>query len=88
MDKKQMKIAGVVALVVYAICIFVAVERYQANANNVKAMNRFQQSSPLSGMIGTGDMKPVAPVATKYAALFALVFGIGGGVLMVKGKAS
>ncbi len=58
MDKKQMKIVGIVALVVCAICIFVAVERYQTNANNVKAMNKLQQSSPLSGMMGAGEMTP------------------------------
>jgi hypothetical protein len=87
MDKKQMKIAGVVALVVCAICIFVAIERYQTNANNVKAMNQIGQSSPLSGMMGAGEMKPAAPAATKYAALFALVSGIGGGALLVKSKA-
>lgn len=86
MDRKQMKIAGIVALIVCAICIFVAIERYQTNANNVKAMNQLQRSSPLSGMMGVGEMKPVAPAATKYAALFALVSGVGGGVLLVKGK--
>ena len=87
MDKKQMKIVGIVALVVCAICIFVAVERYQTNANNVKAMNKLQQSSPLSGMMGAGEMTPAAPAATKYAAVFALVSGIGGAVLLVKSKA-
>ena len=87
MDRKQMKIAGIVALAVCAICIFVAVERYQTNAKNVKAMNQLQQSSPLSGMMGAGEMKPATPAATKYAALFAVVSGVGGGVLLVKSKA-
>jgi hypothetical protein len=85
MDKQMMKIAGIVALVVCAICIFVAVERYQTNANNVKAMNQIQRSSPLGGMVG--EVKPAAPAATKYAAFFAAVSGIGGGVLLVKSKA-
>ncbi len=88
MDKSSMKILGIVALVVCAICIFVAVERYQANANNVKAMNQIGQSSPLSGMMGVGEMKPVTPAASKYAIVFALVCGIGGGVLLVKSKES
>ena len=87
MDKKQMKIAGIAALVVCAICTFVAVERYQTNANNVKAMNQLQRSSPLSGMTGIGEIKPGTPAATKYAALFSFVSGIGGGVLLVKSKA-
>jgi hypothetical protein len=88
MNKKQMKIVGIVALVVCAICIFVAVERYQTNANNVKAMNQFGQSTPLPGMAGIGEMKPVTPAASKYAIVFALVSGIGGGVLLVKSKES
>lgn len=37
-------------------------------------------------MMSVGEMKPRAPAATKYAALFALVSGIGGGVLLVKSK--
>ena len=87
MDKKQMKIAGIVALVVCAICIFVAIERYQTNANNVKAMNQLQRSSPLSGMMGTGEIKPATPAASKYAAFFAVISGVGGGVLLAKSKA-
>ena len=87
MDKKQMKIAGIVALVICAVCIFVAIDRYQTNANNVRAMNRLQQSSPLSGMMGTGEMKPAVPAASKYAGLFAVISGVGGAVLLVKSKA-
>ncbi len=87
MNKQAMKIAGIVALVVCAVCIFVAVERYQTNAKNVKAMNQIRQSSPLSGMMRTGEMKPATPAASKYAALFALVSGVGGGVLLVKSQA-
>ena len=83
-----MKIAGIVALVVCAICIFVAIERYQTNANNVKAVKKLAQSTPLSGMMGVGQMKPRTPAATKYAAIFAVISGVGGGVLLVKSKES
>ena len=86
MDKKQTKIAGIVALVLCAICIFAAVERYQANANNVKAMNQLGQSTPLSGMMGIGEMKPRIPAATKYAAVLAVISGVGGAVLLVKSR--
>ena len=88
MDKKQMKILGIVALVVCAICIFVAIERYQTNANNVNAMNQLGRSTPLSGMMGVGQMKSGTPAATKYAAIFAVVSGVGGAVLLVKSKES
>ena len=87
MDRKPMKIAGLVALVVCAIWIFVAVERYQTNASNAEAMNQIRRSSPLSGMLNVGEIRPVAPTATKYAALLAAVSGIGGGVMLAKCKA-
>jgi hypothetical protein len=85
MDPKVMKILGIVALVVCLACVFVAVERYNTNAKNVKAMNQLAASSPLGGMMGQGELKPVMPAATKYAILFAVISGIGGGVLLVIG---
>lgn len=87
MDKQVMKIVGIVALVVCAICVYVAIERYQANANSVKAMNQLRQSSPLSGMMGGAEIEPATPAATKYAVLFAVISGVGGGVMLAKSKA-
>ena len=84
MDKNQMKMTGVVCLLVSAICIFVAVERYNTNAGNVKAMNAFSQSSPFRGMMGVGKMTPTTPAAAKYAIFFALISGIGGATLVLK----
>ena len=88
MDKKQMKVCGIIALCICVICLFVAVERYRSNANNVRAMNHLQQSSPLGSMMGqmTGQtqFKPATPAATKYALFFALISGAGGGVLLAK----
>jgi len=86
MDRKQMKIVGIVCLVVCAVCVFIAIERYQANAGNVRAMNAMRQSSPFGGMMGGGQMKPATPAATKYALLFAAISGIGGVVLLVMGS--
>lgn len=86
MDKKQMKIAGIVCLVVCAVCIFVAIERYNANASGVRAMNNLQKNSPLGGMIQGLEMKPGIPAATKYAIFFALLSGVGGGVLLYMSK--
>ncbi|UCG47881.1 MAG: hypothetical protein JSU94_20680 [Phycisphaerales bacterium] len=83
MDNRQiMKIIGIVCLVVCAVCIFVAIERYQTNASNVRAMNSFRQSSPLGGI--TGPMRPATPAATKYAILFAVISGVAGAVLLIK----
>ena len=86
MNKSQMRIAGIVALIICAVCIFVAVERYQNNANSVKAMNQITGSMPFSDMMGQMQMKPATPVATKYALVFALITGAGGVVLLVKSK--
>jgi hypothetical protein len=67
---KNLRIAGVILLVVCGVCLFVAFERYQANANNVRAM------SGLMGGIG-GALEPATPAATKHALLFALLSGGG-----------
>ena len=86
MDKKQMMIAGIVCLVVCVICIFVAIERYNANANSVRAVQNFQRNSPLGGMVQGMNIKPATPAATKYAIFFALISGVGGGVLIYMSK--
>ncbi len=90
MEKSQMKILGIVLLVVCAVCVFVAIERYQTNAENVRAMNQLQNSSPVGGMMNqmTGGMeiKPATPAATKYAALFAVITGAAGVILLVMGQ--
>jgi hypothetical protein len=71
-------------LVLSAICVFVAVERYNTNANNVRAISQFQQSSPFGGMMGGVELKPATPAATKYALFFAALSGVGGAVLLIK----
>ena len=87
-----MKALGIVCLVICGICVFIAIERYNANARGVRAMNSFRKSSPLGGMMPGGmmpggDLKPATPAATKYAILFAMISGIGGAVLLVKSGA-
>ena len=86
MDKKQMMIAGIVCLVVCAICIFVAIERYNANTKAVRAVNNFQRNSPLGGMMQGMNIKPATPAITKYFIFFALISGVGGGVLIYMSK--
>ena len=90
MEKSKMKLIGVVCLVICAICVFISFERYNTNANNVQAMNQFQNSSPLGGMMsemtGQSQMKPATPAATKYAIVFALIAGVGGAVLLTKSR--
>ena len=69
MDTKQMKIMGIVCLVVCAICLFVAVERYNTNAKKVRAMNSLQQSSPVGNMLGGAKLTPATPAATTLSPL-------------------
>ena len=78
-----MKVIGIVCLVVCAVCVFVAIERYNTNASNVRAMNELQQTSGLGGMMGGGKLEPATPAATKYAAFFAALSGLGGVILLV-----
>lgn len=75
MSKKQV---GVGCFVFCFVALFVAFERYQNNANAVAAI----QSSPLGGMmqsmVGTTQLKPATPAATKYALFAALLTGAAG----------
>lgn len=63
-------IAGVICLV----CAFVAIERYQANADNLRAINRMG-SGMLRHMSGGQHAKPAMPTASKYAIFFAVISG-------------
>ena len=93
MDKKQMRIVGVICLIICAACIFVGIERYQANAGQVQALNTIGESGPfkgvmsdMKGMMGDVKMTPGIPTITKYAIFLGLISGIGGVVLLVKGR--
>lgn len=85
MEQQQRKMLAIVSLVVCAICIAVAVERYNTNAKNVHAINALQQSTPFGPMMGGGGLKPAMPTVSKYAVGAAVVTGIGGVVLLVAG---
>lgn len=84
MQSKQLRIVGFVCLAACAVCLFIAYERYQANAGNVRAMNQMVQSSPLGGMMGGTAMEPATPAATKYALLFAALTGLGGAAALAQ----
>jgi hypothetical protein len=90
MEKSQMKLIGIVCLVISVVCVFIAVERYQSNAKQVRGMNQMmnQSSSQFGGLMnqmpgGRVKLKAGTPGATKYALFFAVVSGIAGGVLLV-----
>ena len=79
MTPQNYKTGAIACFVVTAICLFIAFERSQANASTVNAINQFA-GSPF------GELKPAMPAAAKYALFFAVLAGIGGGVLLSRGK--
>jgi len=79
----ELKIAGIIMLVIAGVSVFVGVERYQANASAVAAMNQMG-GGMLGAMTGGGALKPSVPVATKYSFLAALLFGAGGAYCLIK----
>jgi len=85
MTRNQLKGVGIACLVLCGILLLVAYERYQTNADNVAAMNAMMRRAGPSGgrMGGMGAMKPATPAATKYALLFAVLFGAGGVVSLI-----
>ena len=80
-----MKIAGIVMLVLAGVSVFVGVERYQANASAVAAMNQMG-GGMFRAMTGGNELKPSIPTATKYSFLAALLLGAGGAYCLVKQK--
>ena len=79
MDSKTLKIIGAICLVVCAISLFVAVERYQTNAKNVRAMNRGPITLPGGGTLETNFevFRPAMPAATKYGIFFTVLSACG-----------
>jgi hypothetical protein len=84
MNKSQLKVVGILCLVICLICLFVAVERYRTNAENVRII-RTQGWGPIPEMVRWESREGI-PVATQYAVFFALLSGIGGGVLLLKSE--
>lgn len=81
MDPKTLKLLGIICLVICVVSLFVAYERYQTNAKNVRAMNRGPISLPGGSTLETNFevFKPATPTATKYALFFAAL-SVGGAV--------
>ena len=75
---KNLRVVGIILLVVCGVCLFVAFERYQSNASAVRAM-----SSRMS--IGSAA-EPGTPPATKYALFFGLLSGGGALCCLAAGR--
>jgi nitrate reductase gamma subunit len=64
---------------VAALLVFIAAERYSANASNVEAMNHLAMGPVLGG-----TMTPATPTVSLYCGLFAAVAAVAGVVLLLK----
>lgn len=65
---------AVICLVVCIVALFVAFERYQHNAEQVRTIEDISDMTPFGGMI---DISPGIPTVTKYALFFAVLSGVG-----------
>jgi hypothetical protein len=88
MDPKVLKLLGIICLVICVVLLFVAYERYQTNAKNVRAMNRGPIRLPGGGTLETNFdvFKPAMPAATKYGLFFAVLSAGGSVVCFIASK--
>lgn len=99
MSRNNLKNTALGLSVLCFVLLFVAVERYQANASAVAAANQMLRSSPfgqnappgLNVFFGPGqpvaEMTPGVPVITTYAVLFAVPSAVGAATCFVKSRA-
>jgi hypothetical protein len=88
MSQSTLKNTGIGLSVLCFILLFVAIERYQANAASVTAMNQMMQSSPFGQISPFGHLTPGVPAITTYAVLFATLSAVGAVTCFVKAKVS
>ncbi len=88
MDSKTLKVIGIVCLVICAISLFTAFERYQTNARNVRAMNRGPIPLPGGGTLETNFevFRPGMPPATKYGLFFAALSAGGAAACFIAAR--
>ncbi len=86
MSASQAKVLGGLLLGAAAILVFVAIERYVDNRNNVEAINANPLSQMLTGPLGGGRLEPATPTITKYCVFFAVLSAIGGIGFLVYGS--
>ena len=99
MSRSALKNMGIGLSILCFVLLFVAVERYQANAASVAAMNQMMHSSPFGGMspfgmntpfgqsAPVGQMTAGVPAITTYAALFAILSAFGAVACFIRAKA-
>ncbi len=81
------QVTGVLLLFLGVACVYVAIERYQSNADAVKAMNQ-RGGRLFEAMTGGEGLVPKIPLATKQALVGALLFGAGGTACLLTARAN
>ncbi len=79
MNTSMVKTVGFACLAIGLIALFVAIERYQANASEVEAFNQMPMARLLTG---GEEIQPATPTITKYALLVAILSLGGGGICL------
>jgi hypothetical protein len=67
-------IVSIAAGAICLLCLFIAYEQYQSNADTVAAMNQLG-GGMLKSMTGGSELEAGTPAATKYALFFAVLSG-------------
>ena len=88
MTKQNCQFFGIAGIILCAVLIFVAVERYQ---NNVNALNTLQgvidgSNAAPPGTVSLMEMEPKTPTITKYALFFAILAGAGGIYFLIQAR--
>ena len=78
MTPQNYKTAAIVCFVLCAIFVFVAIERSQANASSVEAINQLTGSAL--------QLRPATPTGAVYAWFFAILTGVGGAFCLSRAK--
>lgn len=78
MTKDHSRPIGISCLLVCIVCLFIAIERNNANAKKVNFINSMNNGFPIPGTLHSGKLKPAMPAATKYSLFASFLSGIGG----------
>lgn len=82
MKLQDLKPIAIGCFIICVVCLFIAFERYQANASNVSAVQQMAEAAA-SPFI---KVRPATPVATKYALFFAFLAGTCGVIAWIQSQ--
>ena len=89
MDKRTLRLMGIVCIGLALVALVVAYERYSTNADAVRAMNQIMNpAGGFHGHLGSGvQLTPGVPAVTKYLILLSLFLAGAGGYSLYSSRA-